>query len=94
MAIPRMMSLPKRWVLTIVRNPAHYHGGDLRGIQNHLPYLKDLGVTTLWLTPVVKNGAAQDYHGYGAVDLYAVDPHLGALKDYQGTRCRPRTSKE
>src|SRR5437870_5888012 len=45
-------------------------------------YLKDLGVTTLWLTPIVKNGAAQDYHGYGAVDLYAVDPHLGALKDY------------
>ncbi len=64
-------------------NPRAYHGGDLRGIQNHLPYLKDLGVTTLWLTPIVKNGAAQDYHGYGAVDLYAVDPHLGTLKDYQ-----------
>jgi glycosidase len=63
--------------------PRAYHGGDLRGIQNHLPYLKDLGVTTLWLTPIVKNGATQDYHGYGAVDLYAVDPHLGALKDYQ-----------
>lgn len=63
--------------------PRAYHGGDLRGIQNHLGYLKELGVTTLWLTPVVKNGAAQDYHGYGAVDLYAVDPHLGALKDYQ-----------
>ena len=63
--------------------PRAYHGGDLRGIQNHLPYLKDLGVTTLLLTPIVKNGAAQDYHGYGAVDLYAVDPHLGALKDYQ-----------
>jgi neopullulanase len=63
--------------------PRAYHGGDLRGIQNHLTYLKDLGVTTLWLTPIVKNGAAQDYHGYGAVDLYAVDPHLGALKDYQ-----------
>ena len=62
--------------------PRAYHGGDLRGIQNHLPYLKDLGVTTLWLTPIVKNGAAQDYHGYGAVDLYAVDAHLGALKDY------------
>jgi neopullulanase len=60
-----------------------YHGGDLRGIQNHLGYLKELGVTTLWLTPVVKNGAAQDYHGYGAVDLYAVDPHLGSLNDYQ-----------
>jgi len=63
--------------------PRAYHGGDLRGIQNHLPYLKDLGVTALWLTPIAKNGAAQDYHGYGAVDLYAVDPHLGALKDYQ-----------
>jgi glycosidase len=63
--------------------PRAYHGGDLRGIQNHLPYLKDLGVTVLWLTPIVKNGAAQDYHGYGAVDLYAVDPHFGALKDYQ-----------
>jgi glycosidase len=63
--------------------PRAYHGGDLRGVQNHLPYLKDLGVTTLWLTPIVKNGAAQDYHGYGAADLYAVDAHLGALKDYQ-----------
>src|SRR6266851_2475240 len=63
--------------------PRAYHGGDLRGIQNHLPYLKELGVTTLWLTPIVKNGATQDYHGYGAVDLYAIDPHLGSLKDYQ-----------
>lgn len=63
--------------------PRAYHGGDLLGIKNHLQYLKDLGVTTLWLTPIVKNGAAQDYHGYGAVDLYAVDPHLGSLKNYQ-----------
>ena len=63
--------------------PRAYHGGDLHGIRNHLAYLKDLGVTTLWLTPVVKNGAAQDYHGYGAVDLYAIDPHLGSLQDYQ-----------
>jgi neopullulanase len=63
--------------------PRAYHGGDLLGIKNHLGYLSDLGVTALWLTPIVKNGAAQDYHGYGAVDLYAVDPHLGSLKDYQ-----------
>jgi neopullulanase len=60
-----------------------YHGGDLRGIREHLSYLKELGVTTLWLTPVVKNGAAQDYHGYGAVDLYAVDPHLGTMPEYR-----------
>jgi neopullulanase len=63
--------------------PHAYHGGDLRGVTAHLPYLKDLGVTTVWLTPIVKNGAAQDYHGYSAVDLYAVDPHLGTLRDYQ-----------
>jgi glycosidase len=64
-------------------NARAYHGGDLRGIREHLPYLKDLGVTTLWLTPILKNGAAQDYHGYGAVDLYAADPHLGTIQDYQ-----------
>ena len=63
--------------------PSAYHGGDLRGIGQHLNYLKDLGVSALWLTPIVKNGATQDYHGYGAVDQYAVDPHLGTLKDYQ-----------
>src|SRR5258707_11210075 len=63
--------------------PRAYHGGDLLGIKNHLSYLKDLGVTALWLTPIVKNGATQDYHGYGAVDLYAVEPHLGTLKDYK-----------
>jgi neopullulanase len=64
-------------------NPRAYHGGDLRGIRERLPYLKDLGVTTLWLTPVVKNGGAQDYHGYGAADLYAVEPHFGAIQDYR-----------
>jgi len=63
--------------------PRAYHGGDLRGIRDHLPYLKDLGVTALWLTPVVKNGAAQDYHGYGATDLYSIEPHFGTLADYQ-----------
>jgi len=60
-----------------------YHGGDLRGIREHLDYLTDLGVTTVWLTPIVKNGATEDYHGYGAIDLYAVEPHLGTLRDYQ-----------
>jgi glycosidase len=63
--------------------PRAYHGGDLHGVRDHLSYLKDLGVTTLWLTPILKNGGAQDYHGYGAVDLYAVEPHLGTQQDYQ-----------
>lgn len=60
-----------------------YHGGDLRGIRDHLPYLKDLGVTTLWLTPILKNATPDEYHGYGAVDLYTVDPHLGTVENYQ-----------
>jgi len=63
--------------------PRAWHGGDLRGVRDHLPYLQDLGVTTLWLTPIVKNGATEDYHGYGAIDLYGVDPHLGSLDDYK-----------
>lgn len=63
--------------------PRAWHGGDLRGVRDHLSYLQDLGVTSLWLTPVVKNGATEDYHGYGAVDFYAVDPHLGSLDDYR-----------
>lgn len=67
------------------RNSARaYHGGDLRGITQHLDYLKDLGVTTIWITPIYHNADdRRDYHGYGAVDLYAVDERLGTLEDYQ-----------
>jgi len=61
-----------------------YHGGDLKGIQQHLPYLKDLGVTTLWLTPLYENDdSSSDYHGYHPVDEYAVEDHFGTLRDYQ-----------
>lgn len=63
--------------------PMAYHGGDLRGIRQHLGYLHDLGVTTLWLTPVWKN-TDSDYHGYHAVDFYAIDEHMGSLAEYQG----------
>jgi glycosidase len=63
-------------------NPMAYHGGDLRGIQEHLGYLHDLGVTTLWLTPVWKN-ANSDYHGYHVVDFYALDDHMGSMQEYQ-----------
>lgn len=61
-----------------------YHGGDLKGIQDHLPYLKDLGVTTLWLTPIFDNdNSSETYHGYGATDLYAVEDHFGTVRDFQ-----------
>jgi glycosidase len=66
--------------------PHMYHGGDLRGILQHLDYLQELGVTTVWLMPVVDNTGNRSggsYHGYGATDFYAVDPHLGTLADYQ-----------
>ena len=62
--------------------PKAYHGGDLRGIRQHLDYLHDLGVTTLWLTPVWKN-ADSDYHGYHVVDFYALDDHMGSMQEYQ-----------
>jgi glycosidase len=64
------------------QQPMAYHGGDLRGIRDHLAYLHDLGVTTLWLTPVWKN-TGSDYHGYHVVDFYALDDHMGSLADYQ-----------
>jgi len=73
----------------------YYHGGDLQGIIDHLPYLRDLGVTALWLNPWYDNvnqrneretyggQAITDYHGYGAVDFYGVDEHLGTLASLQ-----------
>jgi neopullulanase len=70
---------------TYDRNAAKaYHGGDLAGVQQHLPYLKDLGVTTIWLTPLYENDdASSDYHGYHAVDEYAVEDHFGSMRDLQ-----------
>jgi len=71
----------------------YYHGGDLAGVRQRLPYLKSLGVTAIWLNPVYDNNdrlneretydgqAITDYHGYGAVDFYAVDEHLGTLAE-------------
>ena len=61
------------------REPSGRHGGDLQGIIDKLPYLSDLGVTALWLNPVVENNMARaSYHGYGATDLYAIDARFGS----------------
>lgn len=71
----------------------HYHGGDLQGIIDKLPYIKSLGATAIWTTPVYDNADVPDtketyppemptttgFHGYGAVDFYAVDEHLGSM---------------
>jgi neopullulanase len=61
--------------------PRAWHGGDLRGITQHLDYLQQLGITTVWITPVYQNHEPQSYHGYGATDMYSVDEHFGSLDD-------------
>lgn len=66
------------------RDSVHYrHGGDLKGIQNHLDYLKSLGVTTLWLNPVIENDMPHtSYHGYAFTNQYKIDPRFGGEKAY------------
>lgn len=67
------------------RSPQAYHGGDFQGIRDHLAYLKDLGVTGVWTTPVYKNSSvgSSPYHGYHTVDFYAVEPRFGTMKDFR-----------
>lgn len=59
------------------------HGGDIKGVINKLPYLKDLGITAIWLTPLVENNTNRSYHGYAATDLYKIDPRFGTISDYK-----------
>lgn len=60
------------------------HGGDLLGVQNHLDYLYKMGVTTIWLNPVIENDMPnRTEHGYAFTDHYKVDPRLGGDKAYQ-----------
>ena len=71
------------------KNKFYYHGGDLQGVINRLPYLKELGVTAIWLTPWYDNydrlnevelkedKPSTGFHGYNPQDFYAVDEHFG-----------------
>jgi glycosidase len=75
--------------------PRYYHGGDFAGIIQRLPYLKSLGITAVWMTPIYDNSNTlntrekynnrpiTDYHGYGAVDFYNVDEHFGTLDQFR-----------
>jgi glycosidase len=73
------------------RNARAWHGGDLRGVIEHLPYLKELGVTALWLTPWYDNWNGVNrcdkpwcpstyYHGYHAIDYYGVEDRFGTME--------------
>lgn len=52
-------------------------GGDIEGIISKLDYLKELGITTLWITPMLENNMWMSYHGYAATNLYKIDPRFG-----------------
>jgi glycosidase len=60
------------------------HGGDLQGIIDHLDYLADLGVTALWLNPVLENDEPyESYHGYAVTDNYLIDRRFGTNELYK-----------
>ncbi|GGG54992.1 glycoside hydrolase family 13 protein [Hymenobacter glacieicola] len=73
-------------------NPFLRHGGDLQGAAQRLGYLKDLGITAVWFTPVIENNQPltneggtmrASYHGYGFTDHYAIDRRLGGNAAYK-----------
>lgn len=64
-------------------NPDGRHGGDIRGITDHVAYLKDLGVTAVWSTPLLENNMPKySYHGYAITDYYRIDPRYGTNQEY------------
>ncbi|MBC7774085.1 MAG: cyclomaltodextrinase N-terminal domain-containing protein, partial [Phycisphaerae bacterium] len=72
------------------------HGGDLKGIQQHLDYLQDLGISTIWLNPELENDQIDaSYHGYAVTDHYRVDRRFGANTDLRDliTECHRRGMK-
>lgn len=71
--------------VSLNRDSMYYrHGGDLQGVIDRLDYLKDLGVTAVWLNPVLTNDMEQaSYHGYAATEFYQIDPRLGSNEKYR-----------
>ena len=66
-------------------DPSGRHGGDLLGVQEQLDYIKELGMTAVWLTPVFENDQTPEYkgyHGYAATDMYKVDRRFGSNEEF------------
>lgn len=75
--LPGMRQLAER------SNPDGRHGGDLKGIQNHVDYIAELGATAVWVNPVMENNmSVYSYHGYAITDYYKVDARYGSNEDY------------
>jgi len=63
--------------------PGGRHGGDIEGIIQNIPYLKELGITSVWSTPLCEdNDEKYSYHTYGQSDVYKIDPRYGTNEDY------------
>ncbi|MBS1559657.1 MAG: glycoside hydrolase family 13 protein [Bacteroidetes bacterium] len=72
------------------------HGGDLKGISDHLDFISELGVTTLWLNPILENNQKREsYHGYAITDFYKVDARFGSNEEYVALieKCHARGMK-
>lgn len=66
------------------KEPFARHGGDIKGIENHLDYFSELGVTAVWLNPIQENDMPEgSYHGYAITDYYNVDPRLGSNDEFR-----------
>ena len=63
--------------------PIQWHGGDFQGIINRLDYIKNMGFTAIWITPVTMQKSVAAYHGYHTYDFYSVDGHLGNMAKFQ-----------
>ncbi len=64
--------------------PKGRHGGDIAGMRKHIPYLDSLGVTAVWINPMLENNQTREsYHGYSCTDFYKIDPRYGTLEEYQ-----------
>lgn len=65
------------------KDPNARHGGDMRGIRNHLDYIDSLGVTAIWVCPVLENDMpGGSYHGYATTDYYNIDPRFGSNSEW------------
>lgn len=60
-------------------NANHFMGGTLKGVIEKLDYIKDMGITTIWLSPV---SCTANYHGYHITDFMNIDPHFGTIEDF------------
>ncbi|WP_191088979.1 glycoside hydrolase family 13 protein [Arenibacter lacus] len=84
-ADPKNDRLPFLREQTVDRNEDYArHGGDIKGITNHLDYIEKMGFTAIWPSPLLTNDMEeQSYHGYAITDFYGVDPRFGSLEDYK-----------